>query len=939
MIHARRTLVAAAALLAVVVGSQGVAQARPAAEPAPPATSADPDGRLPAGWQITGARSGQQLTWRSTTPVPMGDAAVEFYSGDRLLGRPLAAKDGHTFNLALQGVALGPAKDLQVRAAGRRLDEAGIEADSRRRASKAPVKPSALPPANPVDPGVPGPYRTVSGEYELKSVKLPDFPEPVEMRAAVVAPAEAQGNRPLALFLHGRHPTCYTGGPEGELVGGWPCPTDSKPVPSHRGTLHDQKLLASQGYVTVSISANGVNGQDYLAEDGGAQARSSLVRQHLAQWANWSGAGRTSAPAIVRKAARADLSRVLLVGHSRGGEGVNRAAMDSLSEPPADQDGYRGPVRWKISGTVLIGPTIFGQNPTPDVPSMTILPGCDGDVGDLQGEIFVDGTRGVSRGAALHSAVYMVGANHNYFNTEWTPGQAEAPANDDFWVDEESPDPVCTPGTATRLTAEQQQTAGSTYIAAAAQVFVAGDDRVRPLLDGSGVSAKSAGPARVLTHAVGARRAGAFLPDPSVKVDGGRLCEQVDPDPATACLNPDEPGRSPHFAGWETEREAGRNAVALDWSTPGSAVRVQPERPVSVTGAESLALRVIVPPNTTGTRMDVSLTDTAGRRAKLGDIRLDGLPGSSQTASYWGQEVRVPLTAATTAGLDLKQVKSLELTPLSGSGKAWLIDAWGWRPGMTDVQPVSLPRVDIGRLAADEGDSGVKTYRVPVRLSGQGSGQIRLFVSDSATRETTSRVVTVRPGGENIDVPVDVPGNTRYNYGTTYNVFAKAVHDTVVGNHRGGLIVKNDDPLPTFSVSPVLSRVAEGQNLTWRITQSAVADTEIWFDAAFAPVDGAELSTTDVDPDWLGEVTGESPPPARSAAESLAPARPLSELEGLNLPIAIPPGELSTDVTIPIVADGVSEPEESLRIKLSLWTMDGERLEGPVLDGTVTDAP
>ncbi|WP_405544717.1 hypothetical protein OG478_28765 [Streptomyces phaeochromogenes] len=931
MSHARRTLVAAAALLAVVVGSQGVAQARPAAEPAPPtpAASAGPDGRLPAGWQITGTRSGQQLTWRSTTPVPMGDAAVEFYSGDRLLGRPLAAKDGHTFGLALQGVELGPAKDLQVRAAGRRLDEAGAKADSQRRRSQAPVKPSALPPANPVDPGVPGPYRTVSGEYELKSVKLPDFPEPVEMRAAVVAPAGAQGKRPLALFLHGRHPTCYTGGPDGEFVGDWPCPTDSKPVPSHRGYLHDQKLLASQGYVTVSISANGVNGQDFAAEDGGAQARSSLVRQHLARWANWSGAGRTSAPEVVRKAARADLSRVLLVGHSRGGEGVNRAAMDSLSKPPADKDGYRGPVRWKIRGTVLIGPTIFGQNPAPEVPSMTILPGCDGDVYDLQGQIFVDGTRGVSRGAALHSAVYMVGANHNYFNTEWTPGQAQAPANDDFWNEEESPDAVCTPGTATRLTAKKQQAAGSTYIAAAARVFVAGDDRVRPLLDGSGVRAKSAGSARVLTHAVGARRAGAFLPDPSVKVDGGRLCEQVDPDPATACLNPDEPGGSPHFAGWETDREPGRNAVALDWSTPGSAVRVRPERPVSVTGAKSLALRVIVPPNTTGTRLDVSLTDTAGRRATLGDIRLDGLPGTERTTSYWGQEVRVPLTAATAAGLDLKQVKSLELTPRSGSGKAWLIDAWGWRPGMADVRPVSPPRVDIGRLTADEGDSGVKTYQVPIRLSGQGSGQIRLFVSDPETRETTSRVVTVRPGTESIDVPVDVPGNTRYSYGTAYNVFAKAVHDTVVGNHLGGVTVKDDDPMPTLSVAPVPSRVTEGQSLTWRITQSAVADTEIWIDSAFVPVDGAELSSTDVDPAWLEETTGESP----------TPSRPLSGMEGLYLPLAVPQGELSTDVTIPVVADGVTEPEESLRIQLFLWTAEGEQVEGPVLDGTVADAP
>ncbi|MYR60532.1 hypothetical protein GTY54_31295, partial [Streptomyces sp. SID625] len=162
----------------------------------------------------------------------------------------------------------------------------------------------------------------------------------------------------------------------------------------------------------------------------------------------------------------------LLVGHSRGGEGVNRAAMDSLYPPAADQDGYHGRTRWHISGTVLIGPTIFGQNPVADVPSATLLPGCDGDVSDLQGEVYVDGTRGVSRGTALHSAVYVVGADHNFFNTEWTPGKAVAPADDDFYEDPDQRDPVCSPGTATRLTADQQHRAGATYIAAAARLFV-----------------------------------------------------------------------------------------------------------------------------------------------------------------------------------------------------------------------------------------------------------------------------------------------------------------------------------------------------------------------------------------------------------------------------------------------------------------------------------
>ena len=47
--------------------------------------------------------------------------------------------------------------------------------------------------------------------------------------------------------------------------------------------------------MTVSISANGINGQDFRADDGGAQARSSLVRQHLARWADWMGSSHINA--------------------------------------------------------------------------------------------------------------------------------------------------------------------------------------------------------------------------------------------------------------------------------------------------------------------------------------------------------------------------------------------------------------------------------------------------------------------------------------------------------------------------------------------------------------------------------------------------------------------------------------------------------------------
>ncbi|MFI6642808.1 alpha/beta hydrolase family protein [Streptomyces sp. NPDC050504] len=926
-----RATTAGLAVLAVAAITTGPAQAEPSPGTTGSVSGASPRGsgeQLPKGWLFTGEGAGRHLVWTSSEPVPMGDARVEFYAGDKLLGRPVASKDRRSFRLPLDTARLGSPEELRVLAGGRRLDAVGAEeARSLAPRGAAPLRAEAQLPVNPVDPGKPGPYRTAAGEYALPSVKLPGFTAPVEMQARVIGPVAAPGKRPVALFLHGRHATCFTAA--GEVTGDWPCAPGAEPIPSYQGYQRAQQLLASQGYVTVSVSANGINGQDWNAEDGGAQARSSLVRQHLARWAQWA-ANRGTAPASVRAVAPADLNKVLLVGHSRGGEGVNRAALDSLYPAPAHQDGYRGPVRWKIRGNVLIGPTIFGQNPVPDVPSTTILPGCDGDVSDLQGQMYLDAARGIGKGAALQSALYVVGANHNFFNSEWTPGQAKAPADDDF-APGENPDPVCSPGTRTRLTAVQQQQAGASYIAAAARLFVAGDDKVRPLLDGTGRRAPSAGPARVLSHAIGANRTPAFLPGPGLKVSGAgaRLCAQVATDESRSCLPFEGAGRSPHFAFWEALPEPGRDAVAMRWSRPGTTAKVSAVKPFSLKGSASLALRAFVPANAPAAGLDVTLVDASGRKAKLGRATVESLPGSEATASLWAREVRVPLAAAARAGLDLKRIKTLELTQRSGSRQVWLIDAWGWRPGTPAVTASPMPRVDFGRLTVKEGDSGERTYRIPVRVSGKGSGQIRLFTSRSDSEQIQSRLVTVRAGVQDVNVPVKIRGNTRYGYDMGYDAFAKSVRGAVIGSHHGGVMTLNDDPMPDVVVKPVADRVTEGQALKWRMTLSAPSDADVMGEFRFLPVtEGTELTTADVDPVWLEENFGEKP----------TPVRPLSKIyDDPSLVLAVT-SRTGAELAIPILKNPASQPERTF--KAQWFTLDAkwEPHPGPVVTGTVRDA-
>jgi hypothetical protein len=925
----RATVVTVA--VAAFVGSAGSALASPARAVAPPMAQATaaPGPDLPEGWTATPLASGLRLQWRAPAPQPMGDARIEFFAGGRELGAAQESADRRTFTLDLPTATAADLHDLQVRAAGRRLDRP-VPADRGPRARTQPP-PAPRAPAAPVDPGTPGPYQTVTGEYALPDVTLPGYAKPIEMRGVVVAPRGTTGRRPLALFLHGRHEVCYG---SWQIPRDWPCPPGLLPVPSHRGYLASQQLLASQGYVTVSIAANGVNAQDYRVEDGGAQARSSLVRLHLARWAAWADAP-AGAPEIVRQAPAADLTRVLLVGHSRGGEGVSRAAMDSLTPPPAAQDGYGGPVRWRIRGLFMIAPTAYGQNPVPDVPSTVLLPGCDGDVADLKGQMLVDATRGVSSGTALHSALYMTGANHNFFNTEWTPGQSAAPSEDDWRLDE---DPVCGwwDPRSMRLAAGQQQAALATYVAGAARLFVAGDERVLPLLDGSGVRAPSAGAAHVVSHAIGARRTPLLLPDPAVGVaaagsTSARVCAQVAPDGDPARCERPEGTTSPHFVPFDgLPSEGGRHAVEVTWSATGGTATLRPAQPMSLSGSRSVSLRVVVPPQPAGpydpalidTRFDVAVTDGQGRRAVLGAAALGGLP--LQWASGWAQEVRVPTDAARRAGLNLNAVTALELVPRTGAGRLWLIDAWGWETGAPAVVAPTLRRFDLGDLPdVPEGDSGTVTYRLPITVSPGGQARVRVFVYNERGGPVDERIVEIRPGEQTVNVPLEVAGNTVQGADPLLRVLVKAVRGAVVGDFVDDVRVLDDDD-PVVTVEPLATRVTEGGTLHWRVHLSKPADyTTLYFLRVRPPATGPELSTTDVREDWLLENLLALP----------LPERPLSSTS--TVWVDVPPMVQTFDFQVPTIADDVAEPEEHVQIEVDPNALGSEA--PPPLTGSVTD--
>jgi len=963
--------------LVLAVAVVGVVQSPPAVAPAaaevagavagavtggrtvPAAPSA---GALPPGWSVHPGPEGRVLVWAPGRQLPFGGARIEVVAGDRHLGPARVAADLRSLEVPLPADLGGTdLAGLQVVAAGRRLDagptalpgpvgdpsgEPGPGGPARVAQPSAAV--AAAVPLNPVDPGRAGPYRTVERSYTQAAVRFPGFRSPLEVEGVVVAPVGARGARPMVLMLHGRHATCFRGGPKGQASNSWPCRAGERPIPSHRGYLGMQRLLASQGYLTVSVAANGVGGQDWDLLDGGAAARAAVLRQHLDLWARWSTrAGRRTAPAALQALPAADLRSVVLVGHSRGGEGANRVALDS-TVPVGSPTAKRPP--WRVAGVVHLAPLAAGMNPAPGVPSVVLLPSCDGDIVDQQGQLYTDGVRDLVADPVLRSSVFVIGANHNYFNSEWTPGTAAAPATDD-WFDRR--DAACGTGRgSTRLTAAHQRTVAATYTAAAVRAFVLRDAKVVPLLDGSRVRAASAGSARVLTHALGGNRVRFVVPGrsgpgqtpPRVTATGGptaRICAAIDPAGYRVTCRGAMPadGVHPHFGYRMTflDDEPSMRAVSTSWSRAAGSIRILPRTTTSLAASTSLTMRAAVPPGSRDTRAQVRITDARGRTATLGDLVLQGTPRNTLGGSYWAQEVRLPLAAA--RGLDLRRVASLTLVPRSTRGQLLLLDAWGHRPGLSAAPPASVPRLDVPTVNVTEGDSGTRTIMVRVALSGTrrpGPASVHVALADSRNPTIppgdSGYVATIGARQRWVDVPVPVQGNTIDDGdGHTVRILVRGLTAVTAGEWNGAAVVVDDEPTPRATITPTATAVTEGQTVTWTVTLDAPSTVQVvGLLAPVAPPDGSpELSTDDVPPGFLADL-GVQPP-----------ARPVA-LSGIDRSLlwSVPAGQTSAPVSVPTVRDDRAEGVEHLvlRVEPSEGTPQPPGLPvGQTFAATVTD--
>jgi hypothetical protein len=530
------------------------------------------------------------------------------------------------------------------------------------------------------DPGTTGPYAVTREEYNFGNqvFKPTGFPISVELIASVHHPTDmTNGPFPLIVFLHGRHSTCYRGSTAALR---WPCRTTEQSIPSYQGYDYIAQKLASNGYIVVSISANGINAYDNQVADYGAQARAELIQRHLDQWKTFNTTG--ASPFGTKFVGKVNLSRVGTMGHSRGGEGVVKSFIynASLGSP------------YTIKAVLPLAPVDFNRYVINNTALEVILPYCDGDVNDNQGVHYFDDARyNVIGDTGAKHTVQVMGANHNYFNTIWTPGLFAAGTAEDWsaYTSGGTSDPQC--GTVAgnkRLTATQQQGVGLAYVSALMRVYVGGESQFLPLLTGEAPPPASAQTTNlhVSYHAPDTattrRDVNRLLDSTNLTTNtlGGAttqsgltphdLCGGNSPQPAQCLPSTQATTRQPHTVPSALSTKRGLSQLRTGWTSLNSTYTNDlPTGYRDVSGFQALLFRASLnyndTRNTSNTpqNFSIALTDGTGATSivRVSDYS-DALffpPGSvASVPKIFLNTVRIPLSAFT--GLNLADIRSIQ---------------------------------------------------------------------------------------------------------------------------------------------------------------------------------------------------------------------------------------------------------------------------------------
>lgn len=212
------------------------------------------------------------------------------------------------------------------------------------------------------------------------------------------------GPFPLVMVVHGNHAATEFSDPGYAYLG---------------------ELLASRGFITVSVDENFLNG--WMFDDGGGNEmplRSWMLLKHLNVWRDW------NADPANPFFEHVDMDRIALIGHSRGGEAVALAAdMNERLYPPVNKVSQYGEFDFGIKAVVAIAPSDAMYRPRGDlltlrdVSYLTLDGAHDADTDDFFGLAQYSRTDFSGRAPEAFKAVaYLYRANHGQFNSVWNYG-------------------------------------------------------------------------------------------------------------------------------------------------------------------------------------------------------------------------------------------------------------------------------------------------------------------------------------------------------------------------------------------------------------------------------------------------------------------------------------------------------------------------------------
>lgn len=437
---------------------------------------------------------------------------------------------------------------------------------------------------------------------------------PVRLNGIIAAPLEGDGPYPVVVIFHGNHPGCPI--PPGDEVDRWPC-DPAVEQPNYRGFAYLVSHLAAQGYVVLSININAENTFGFGEPTPGERLK-QVVELHLNALATAAAGGNN--PFGVELAGRVDLERLVFFGHSRGGEAGYRLAHHDGPLWPTAPERPNGPV----AGLLLIAPAIISvELAGSEVPMAIILPACDQDVNDQQGQYFFERARLDPEQRQWVTSVWLEAANHNFFNELLRDEAAARPARPDC-------DPL--------LTADQQRTFITEYSVDFLTALLSNDPAARDRANARmGIELQQPAPDKLYGHAarvallsLRADRRPLLIPatadELTTHLAGGRVtneglttffCEAGYYTPFV------KPGSEPCKRANVTI--PGNPAmVVLSWSQIGATLRLAlPETEGNLSRYTAISLRVAVDPLSalngaeTPQGFSVQLTDRSGQRSSV----------------------------------------------------------------------------------------------------------------------------------------------------------------------------------------------------------------------------------------------------------------------------------------------------------------------------------